>query len=276
MLVFPNCKINIGLIVKGKRDDGYHTIETVFYPVKLNDALEIISSSETAFVQSGIAIDIDQNDNLCARAYRLLKKDFQQLPSVKIHLHKAIPIGAGLGGGSADATFTLIALDEKFALNLSSEQLHTYALQLGSDCPFFIYNAPCLATGRGETLQPLDISLKGYRLVLVNPRIHINTGWAFSALVKTMNQPSGGADNSLRSIISQPIATWKDRLFNDFEEPVFEKYPVIRDLKSALYDKGALFASMSGSGSSVYGIFNNAVDPSFKFPANYLMRSILL
>ncbi len=284
MLVFPNCKINIGLIITGKREDGFHNIETVFYPIQLNDALEIILSSgpghppETVFTHTGDHIDGDEKDNLCLKAWLLLKKDFPHLPAIKIHLHKAIPMGAGLGGGSADAAFTLVALNEKFALNLSEGQLKAYAFQLGSDCPFFIINKPCIATGCGEILRPINISLQGLQLILVNPRIHVNTRWAFSRLNIT---PDGQTikkvpDESLKKIISQPIANWKGLLINDFEKPVFEKYPEIKTIKEALYEKGALYASMSGSGSSVYGIFDNSFQHSFNFPKNYLLRSILM
>jgi len=283
MLFFPNCKINLGLIITGKRADGYHNLETIFYPVQLNDALEIIHSSSnvesptTIFTHSGITIAGEEKDNLCIKAYYLLKKDFPQIPPVKIHLHKAIPMGAGLGGGSADAAFTLIALNEKYSLNLSFDQLLGYALELGSDCPFFIYNKPCLATGRGEKLQPVDLALAGYLLVLVNPQIHVNTQWAFSQLNIDFNQTADkNSGKTLRTIISQPISDWRDELVNDFERPVFQKYPVIKAIKETFYAKGALFASMSGSGSSVYGIFEKNTFNSFDFPENYLLRSILL
>ncbi len=284
MLVFPNCKINLGLIITGKREDGYHDIETIFYPVQLNDALEIIYSTsagqpdETVFTHSGAPIDGEEKDNLCLKTYQLLKKDFPHLPAVQIHLHKAIPMGAGLGGGSADAAFTLIALNEKYALNLSNGQLLSYALQLGSDCPFFIINKPCHATGRGEILQSIHVGLSGYKLLLVNPGIHVNTRWAFSQLDIVPGELTTKAApyKSLQTIISQRIMYWKEGLINDFEKPVFEKYPEIKALKEAFYEKGALFASMSGSGSSVYGIFDNTTDVSLNFPENYLVHTILL
>jgi 4-diphosphocytidyl-2-C-methyl-D-erythritol kinase len=280
MLFFPNCKINLGLNITGKRADGYHNLETIFYPVQLNDALEIIPStipldtSSTVFTHSGTIIPGEEKDNLCIKAYHLLKKDFPQIPSIKIHLHKAIPMGAGLGGGSADAAFTLLAINEKYTLNLSVDQLTDYALQLGSDCPFFIINKPCLATGRGEIFQPMNVSLSGYLLVLVNPGIHVNTQWAFSQLnIDYSERPSR---KSLQTIISQPVSYWRNELVNDFEIPVFQKYPSIKGIKDALYEKGALFASMSGSGSSVYAIFNNNSNQHFNFPENYLLRTILL
>jgi len=181
MLSFPNCKINLGLHILGKRDDGFHNLETVFYPVPFKDALELIPSTNTGieFTATGLAVDGNAADNLCAKAYHLLKKDFPEIPTIKIHLHKAIPLGAGLGGGSADAAFMLKLLNEKFKLNLSTDQLINYALQLGSDCPFFIINKPCLATGRGEMLEEIAVDLSAYKIVLINPGIHINTGWAF-------------------------------------------------------------------------------------------------
>ena len=285
MLVFPNCKINLGLCVTGKRADGYHNIETIFHPVQLLDALEIIGLNgkdgqhpATTFSHSGITIDGEEKDNLCVQAYHLLKKDFPQIPTVNIHLHKAIPLGAGLGGGSADAAFTLSALNEKFSLGLSDQQLITYALQLGSDCPFFIINKPCTATGRGEILEPVNIALKGFNLVLINPGIHVNTGWAFGQL----DIPATGIETpapllpNLQTTILQPVTHWKNTMLNDFEKPVFKKYPEIGAIKKTLYDNGALFASMSGSGSTVYGIFNNTAQVSFNFPPSYFVRSILL
>ena len=281
MLVFPNCKINLGLQVTGKRADGYHNIKTIFYPLDLKDALEIISSNypqaSVVFSQTGIPIAGDENDNLCIKAYHLLKKDFPDLPPVKIHLHKSIPMGAGLGGGSADGAFTLQLLNDTFHLNLSNGQLIAYALQLGSDCPFFIINKPCFAEGRGELLEPIAVSLKGYRLVLVNPGIHVNTGWAFTQLAIANNQTKTiKACKTLQSIIVQPIANWKDELINDFEKPVFHQYPAIKAIKDGLYQQGALFASMSGSGSSVYAIFENENLPAFHFPESYLVRNIEL
>ena len=282
MLFFPNCKINLGLKVTGKRADGYHNIETVFFPVPLRDAIEIIDHNPTLenveFSQSGISIDGLQNDNLCIKAWQLLKNDFPSLPSIKLHLHKAIPMGAGLGGGSADGSCTLIYLNQKYSLNLSENQLLAYALQLGSDCPFFIINTPCLASGRGELLQPIQLSLSGYRLVLVNPGIHVNTRWAFSQLKLTepATNDSTNTKQSLASIVSGSIDSWKDKLTNDFEMPVFEKFPLIQSIKETLYEKGALYASMSGSGSSVYGIFNDNKIPTLNFPNHFLINNSTL
>jgi 4-diphosphocytidyl-2-C-methyl-D-erythritol kinase len=278
MIIFPNCKINLGLRITGKRTDGYHNIETIFYPVPLNDALEIIqatdtqAAAETTFTQTGTLVDGDEKDNLCIKAYHLLKKDFTQLSAVKIHLHKAIPMGAGLGGGSADAAFTLQLLNDKFNLQLSTDQLLSYALILGSDCPFFILNKPCYASGRGEIMEPINLDLTGYQLLVVNPGIHVNTGWAFAQLTLANNKTA----SSLQSIIAAPVASWKNELVNDFEQPVFRQHPTIADIKKELYQQGALYASMSGSGSTVYGLFEKIPDNSFHFPENYLVRRIAL
>jgi 4-diphosphocytidyl-2-C-methyl-D-erythritol kinase len=253
MVLFPNCKINLGLHILNKREDGFHNLETVFYPVALKDALEIIpfhnANAAITFTSSGLAVDGHIDDNICVKAYHLLKKDFPKLPAIKMHLLKAIPMGAGLGGGSADGAFTLQLLNKKFNLNLSTAQLRHYAAQLGSDCAFFIINKPCYATGRGEILEEVAIDLSKYQIVLINPGIHVNTGWAFSQLSPAPPQ------KSVSAIIAQPIATWQQELKNDFEQPVFEKYPAIKNIKESLYTNGAIYAAMSGSGSTVFGIF---------------------
>ncbi|HEX4373843.1 MAG TPA: 4-(cytidine 5'-diphospho)-2-C-methyl-D-erythritol kinase [Puia sp.] len=263
MLTFPNCKINLGLNIIGRRADGYHNIETVFYPIQINDVLEIVPADEFKFSISGLVVDGNANDNLCVKAYSLLKKNFPQLPAVNILLHKAIPTGAGLGGGSADGAFTLILLNEKLQLNLSTAQLIGYALQLGSDCPFFIINKPCFASGRGEILEPLEIDLSKYSFLLVHPNIHINTAWAFSQL------NISDKNFSIKEIIAQPISSWEEKLQNDFEGPVFNKYPELKMIKEKLYDAGALYASMTGSGSSIFGIFEKNNIPSISFEKNF-------
>lgn len=270
MLSFPNCKINLGLHILGKRDDGFHNLETVFYPVPFKDALELIPSTNTGieFTATGLAVDGNAADNLCVKAYHLLKKDFPEIPTIKIHLHKAIPLGAGLGGGSADAAFMLKLLNEKFKLNLSTDQLINYALQLGSDCPFFIINKPCLATGRGEMLEEIAVDLSAYKIVLINPGIHINTGWAFSNI--TPAQPA----RSIKEIIQQPVNTWKDELKNDFESAVFTAHPAIKEIKEALYTQGAVYAAMSGSGSTVFGIFEPNTGPVTLKDSNYFIKII--
>jgi len=270
MVVFPNAKINLGLTVLNKRDDGYHNLETVFLPILIKDILEIIPSDKFEFNVSGILIDTKPEENICIKAYQLLKKDFHGLPSVKIHLHKAIPTGAGLGGGSADGAFILKLLNKIFELNLSTNQLINYALQLGSDCPFFIYNTPCIASGRGEVLEKIDLDLSAYKIIAINPGIHISTGWAFTQLSSAL------AAKSIKDIIHQPINTWKDQLKNDFEEPVFKQHPEIESIKDELYNKGAIYASMSGSGSSVYGIFKKEETVNLSFPEKYFVKELLL
>jgi 4-diphosphocytidyl-2-C-methyl-D-erythritol kinase len=274
MIVFPNCKINLGLHILGKREDDFHNIETVFYPLPLKDALEIIqhqnSKNEVGFTNSGLIAEQNIENNICIKAYHLLKKDFPQLPVVKMHLHKTIPIGAGLGGGSADAAFTLKLLNDKFHLGLSTQQLIVYASQLGSDCAFFIINKACIATSRGETLQEISINLSGYQLLLINPGIHINTGWAFSQL------KNFSVTTSLKKIIQQPIEAWKENLQNDFETIVFKEYPEIEKIKEELYKQGAIYAAMSGSGSSVFGLFEKKSVKKTEFPKNYFMSMLVL
>lgn len=269
MIVFPNCKINLGLHIISKRADGFHNLQTVFYPVPLQDALEVVVSPEnqTSLSVTGISIDSPPEENICFKAYQLLKKDFPELPPVAIHLHKAIPAGAGLGGGSADGAFMLLLLNKKFHLQIPEDQLLRYALQLGSDCPFFIKNVPSYAGSRGEDLQQISLDLSPCKIALVNPKLHINTGWAFSQI-----KPSGDR-TSLQEIISLPPVQWKENLFNDFEAPVFAAYPEIATIKQKLYEAGAVYASMSGSGSTVYGIFSQEV-PELSFPEHYFVRTV--
>lgn len=262
MVLFPNCKINLGLNIIRKRADGYHDLETVFYPLSLKEALEVIEAAETSFHLSGLPVSGDIDDNLCLKAYYLLKRNFPDLPSVNIHLHKAIPMGAGLGGGSADGAFMLSLLNKKFQLNLLEDQLMNYALQLGSDCPFFIINKPCFATGRGENLSPVQIDLSGYKIVLIHPGIHISTREAFSNLVPAI------PEKRIPEIIKEPISAWKDSLVNDFEKNVFTLFPAIKDIKDKLYSEGAVYASMTGSGSTVFGIFEGTVELNLDFPTN--------
>lgn len=264
MVLFPNAKINLGLNVIRKRPDGYHDLETVFYPVNLKDALEVIPSAEMAFHLSGLLVNGNVNDNLCLKAYQLLKKSFPHLPSVNIHLHKSIPMGAGLGGGSADGACMLAMLNDKFRLHLTQQQLIDYALQLGSDCPFFIINKPCFACGRGENLLPVEVDLSAYKIVLINPGIHVSTKEAFSTLTPKI------PEKSIRQIISQHISTWKNELANDFERNVFKLFPEIKEIKNNLYDAGAIYASMTGSGSTVFGIFEVNAQLNFSFPDHYI------
>lgn len=249
MIHFPNCKINLGLSILAKRADGYHELETVFYPIALTDALEILPAATLSLNQSGIEVPGDPAQNLCLKAFHLLKKDFPQLSPVQMHLHKNIPMGAGLGGGSSDGTAALILLNKLFSLGLSDDQLIEYASQLGSDCPFFVYNKACHATGRGEVLKPIALDLAAYQIVLVHPGKHISTAWAFQQL--TPHSKS----KSIQSIIEMPIEAWKNHLVNDFEAPVFKAEPTLSSIKDQLYALGAIYASMSGSGSSLFGIF---------------------
>ncbi len=272
MLVFPNCKINLGLQITGKRADGFHNLETVFYPVPFKDALELIpdanNKSGIEFTGTGLTVDGKPEDNLCMKAYHLLKKKFPKLPAVKIHLHKTIPMGAGLGGGSADAAFMLTLLNNKFRLNLSTDQLVNYALELGSDCPFFIINKPCYATGRGEVLEDIRVDLTGYKMILINPGIHINTGWAFAKIDPAPSK------TSIKKIMQQPVESWKAELLNDFEEPVFTAHPQIKEIKDSLYHQGAIYAAMSGSGSTVFGIFEGNIDTAIYKNRNYFIKII--
>jgi 4-diphosphocytidyl-2-C-methyl-D-erythritol kinase len=269
MIVFPNCKINLGLHIIRKRPDGFHDLETVFYPVPVRDALEVLSGSELQFRSSGMEVPGNEQDNLCLKAWRLLRQDFPQLPTVHIHLHKHIPIGAGLGGGSADAAFTLELLNNKYQLGISTEQLIDYAARLGSDCPFFIRNTACYATGRGEIMEPLELDLSAYSMLLVYPGIHVNTGWAFSQI--TPREPA----LALKQSILQPVTEWNKLIHNDFEAPVFSAYPVLRQIKGKLYEGGALYAGMSGSGSAMLGIFPKNKIAGIVWDAGYRIFEII-
>jgi 4-diphosphocytidyl-2-C-methyl-D-erythritol kinase len=248
MISFPNAKINIGLRITGKRPDGYHDLETVFFPVGWSDALEIASSKELSFSSSGLEIDAPSESNLVMKAYRLLSNDFN-LPPLRIHLHKQIPFGAGLGGGSADGAFMLRMLNKTFNLDISQEKMIEYAAQLGSDCPFFLVNRPVFATGRGEVMSAIDVSLKGLSLFMVKPVIEVSTANAFRHVVPQQ------ADISLRDLIQLPVTEWRRNIFNQFETSVFLQYPEIEAIKNQFYRLGAIYASMSGSGSCVFGLF---------------------
>ncbi|WP_291587590.1 4-(cytidine 5'-diphospho)-2-C-methyl-D-erythritol kinase [Bacteroides sp.] len=252
MITFPNAKINLGLNITAKRPDGYHNLETVFYPVPIEDALEIHVLNNTnkkfSLHQAGMEITGNAEDNLVVKAYLLLDKEFN-LPPVDIHLYKHIPSGAGLGGGSSDAAFMLKLLNERFELKLTDEKLEEYAATLGADCAFFIKNTPTYAEGIGNIFSPLSLSLKGYQILLVKPDIFVSTREAFS-LIKP-HEP----EYSLQEIITHPVSEWKEQMVNDFEVSVFPQYPVIGEIKEELYKNGAMYAAMSGSGSSVFGLF---------------------
>lgn len=252
MITFPNIKINLGLSITEKRPDGYHNLETVFYPVALEDALEIRTNPEAqqkfTLHQHGMEIAGNPENNLVVKAYLLLDKEFH-LPPVEIHLYKHIPSGAGLGGGSSDTAFMLKLLNEHYNLQLSDKQLEDYAATLGADCAFFIKNTPTYAEGIGNIFSPIELSLKGYRIMIVKPDVFVSTREAFANI--RPHRP----EYPVREVIRRPVAEWKDTLINDFEASVFPQYPVIGEIKEELYHQGAIYASMSGSGSSVFGLF---------------------
>ena len=247
MIVYPNAKINLGLNILKKRKDNYHDISSVFYPLHdCVDILEIVKSEKFEFTKSGIIIP--DGENICEKAWKLLHNDFG-VGNVNIHLHKQIAIGAGLGGGSADASFTLMALNKLFDLKITNKELEKYALQLGADCPFFIENIPKLVEGIGENMSPINLDLSEFIIRLINPEIHISTKEAYSGVVSQI------PELSVEEIIQLPIKEWKNKLKNDFEVSVFEKHLKLKELKENLYKEGALYASMSGSGSVLYGVF---------------------
>lgn len=277
MITFPIAKINLGLNVVEKRPDGYHNLETVFYPVPLTDALEVQVMDE-AFPSeydcdlkvSNITIDGDEQRNLVVRAYQLLKKDYPDLPRIHTHLWKGIPTQAGMGGGSSDCAYMMLLLNQQFQLGLSNEQLIQYAAQLGADCAFFILSRPCYAEGIGEKLQPIDLSLNGYHIAVVRPDIPVPTKEAFSRI-----HPHYPAQNC-RETVMQPVETWRETLINDFEESVFALHPEIGDIKQRLYDMGATYAAMSGSGSALFGLFKERPDSlSRAFPHMFTFCSSL-
>lgn len=257
MITYPNAKINLGLNIVEKRPDGYHNLETIFYPIHLQDALEVTKLEgigDYSLKVSGVPIEGEPENNLVVKAYHLLKKDFPDMPSINIHMYKHIPTGAGLGGGSADAAFMIKQLNEKFNLELSIEKMEEYAAILGADCAFFIQNKPVFASGIGNLFEEISLSLKGYYIILVKPDIFVSTKDAF-ANIRPMRPTQ-----SLKEIVRMPIETWRATMKNDFEESVFQKFPEIAAIKDKLYDMGAIYASMSGSGSSVFGIFREQVE----------------
>jgi len=262
MIVFPTAKINLGLHIHSKQADGFHNIETIFYPVhSLSDILEIIPSEKPnySFQQSGIVIDNQDDSNLVEKAYLLLQKRYN-LPSVDMFLYKKIPVGAGLGGGSSDAAFALKLLNTVFKLNLSNEKLKEYAAELGSDCPFFIDNISAIGTGRGNELLPYPIpQLSDKQIVIITPDVFISTAQAYKSCRPVKRTIS------LSEIISQPLQTWKDLLINDFENTLFPIYPQLQKIKEDLYQRGAIYASLSGSGSSLYGIFDGEMEGFGRF-----------
>lgn len=279
MLTFPCAKINLGLNITSKREDGYHNLETIFYPVPITDALEVklmhddFPSDEPCDLKiTGNAVDCDEKNNLVVKAYTLLAQDFK-LPRVHTHLVKRIPMQAGLGGGSADGAFMIRLLDERFRLNMGIAEMERYASRLGSDCAFFITTEPSFATGRGEVLEPVNIAeqnLQGYYIAIVKPAIAVSTREAFKQII--CRQP----EYCCRDIVRQPVETWKTVLTNDFEEPAFKQHPELADIKQRLYDLGAVYAQMSGSGSAFFGLFRT--DPQQlknAFPACYTFTTKL-
>ena len=275
MLTKPICKINLGLNVVERRPDGYHNLETVFYPVPICDTLEVFEMDD-AFPSpyncdlkvTNITIDGDEQKNLVVRAYNLLKQDFPSLPRIHAHLYKDIPTQAGMGGGSSDCGFMITLLNEQFHLGLSNEQMIRYAARLGADCAFFILNKPCYAEGIGERLEPIDLDLSGWYLAVVRPNIPVPTKEAFSLIT-----PQHPAKNC-RDIVMQPVETWRYGLTNDFEKSVFALHPKIGDIKDRLYDLGATYAAMSGSGSSLFGLFRQTVSLD-EFDAEGTFRTII-
>ena len=261
MIVFPNCKINLGLNVVAKRSDGFHDLETVFYPLPLHDVLEIVPAQNgtNSFQSTGLAIPGDPEDNICLKAVKLLNKDYQ-VPAVNIHLHKVIPMGAGLGGGSSDGTSSLKLLNEMFSLGLDQERLQDYARQLGSDCAFFVVNRPVFGYGKGDRFLPLALDLSRFKIVLAIPPYHINTARAYEVI-----KPAVPA-KSARTITEMAVEEWRNFFVNDFETSVFAKYPEIAEIKKRLYGLGAAYASMTGSGSAVYGLFRNEPPIKDAFP----------
>lgn len=277
MICFPNCKINLGLNIVNRRADGYHDLETVFYPVTgLHDALEVTVANaheerEYTFQQYGNALDCEPKKNLVVKAYQLLEETYPDLRPITIHLLKHIPSGAGLGGGSADAAFMLKLLDQLFELHLSTTQLEQLAVQLGADCAFFIQNQPTFATGIGDKFSPIQLSLKGYQIIIIKPNVFVSTKEAFAHIHP--QRPTV----SIVDILQAPISEWRQYLVNDFEASIFPQHPQIEAIKRLLYDNGAEYASMSGSGSSVYGLFkpNTELPNLTQSPDHFYYKGVL-
>lgn len=255
MICFPNAKINLGLNVVEKRPDGFHNIETIFYPISWQDALELVPSESFELDIKGLAIEGDIEDNLITKAFRAVQTDFN-LPNLRLVLLKHIPMGGGLGGGSSDAAFTVKLLNDHFRLNLSIEQMEDYVRPLGSDCAFFVNNKACYAFEKGDQFESIDLDLSGYEVLSINPMIHVGTADAYRSLTPAYPKMN------LKEVVQLPVEQWKDHMFNDFEKTVFKIHPEIADLKQDLYNKGAVYASMSGSGATVFGIFKKGECPS--------------
>ncbi|MFY8020532.1 MAG: 4-(cytidine 5'-diphospho)-2-C-methyl-D-erythritol kinase [Bacteroidia bacterium] len=274
MITYPNAKINLGLHVLNKREDGFHNLESLFVPIPLKDALEITphQNENKPFIYSayGLAVDTELEKNLIYKAWLLVSKRYS-IPPIHCAFYKNIPMGAGLGGGSADAVFCLLLLNKVFQLQIQQAELLEMAAQLGSDCPFFVLNQASFTSGRGEILEPYSINLSGYYLVLVKPDVHISTAMAFSGVQKRGLEAAG----ELKSILQLPIGEWKNKLVNDFEHSIFPQAPVIKKIKDELYQQGAIYASMSGSGSSVYALFEQEIDLRKLFSEHFYFATFL-
>lgn len=269
MICFPNAKINLGLNVVGKRPDGYHNIETIFYPVPVKDALEIVATTgNETFTQTGIPLEGEASSNLVMKALCLLRQEYS-IPPLDIHLLKAIPFGAGLGGGSADAAFMLKLVNDFCKLGLTEKELEQKAHFIGADCPFFIQNKPVFASGTGNIFTPVEVSLNGYYFCLIKPDIAVSTPEAYA-----MISPAP-PEISLMKIVTMPVKEWRALMVNDFEKSVFNRYPEIACIKESLYEAGAVYASMSGSGSSVFGLFREPATVKHLFPGYYVWEGLL-
>ena len=273
MLVFPNAKLNLGLYITQRRPDGFHTLESAFLPLPWTDAFEMLPAAPgqpTSLTLTGRLIPGDPATNLCVRAYELLQADFPELPPVQLYLHKIVPIGAGLGGGSADAAFALRAANDLFSLGLSVEALEAYARRLGSDCAFFIRNKPVLAVEKGDVFEEISLNLAGIACMVVYPNLHISTAEAYARI--TPKQPQ----HPLREALQQPLRTWRDTISNDFETALTPSYPILAEIKQQLYAAGAAYASLSGSGSAVYGLWEGGEPSALEWPAAYAVwRGVL-
>ena len=259
MISFPHAKINLGLSIVSKRQDGFHNLETIFYPLAIRDALEIIPSNSTKIILTGLKIGCISEDNLVLRAFGMVKKNYPSVSHLEIHLHKAIPMGAGLGGGSSDAAEMILLMNSYFNLQIPAKEMKEFAAEMGSDCSFFLQSDPCFAGGRGEILEPIKLDLSGYSIILVHPEIQIETTWAYSRI-----KPAK-PNHDLKESILQPVQSWRHLIHNDFELPVFEEYPQLRKIKEELYAAGALYAAMTGSGSTIFGIFDKSELPAIFF-----------
>lgn len=262
MLLFSNAKINLGLYVTSKRDDGFHNIETIFYPIGLKDIIEFLPSSEFNYNNSGYIVDCPIESNIIVKAYKKLQSLYN-LPEIELYLHKNIPFGAGLGGGSSNASTVLKNLASYFNIDITLKELYKIAEELGSDCPFFLKNKPCKATSKGEVLEEIDLDLSAYYFAIVKPAVNISTKDAYASI-----KPKKPNHNLLVSI-DESISEWKNLIYNDFEESIFPKFPEVKQTKEKLYELGAEFALMSGSGASVFGLFQERIELKNKFPDTY-------